>query len=63
MISPDLYSLLFMHLVILGVDIAWNAIVETFTEGGGFVCKHLGNPLVYPGNPLLFTGRSDPLIF
>ena len=48
-----------MHLVILGVDIAWNAIVETFTEGGGFVSKHLGNPLGNPGNPLLSTGRSD----
>ena len=44
-----------MHLVILGVDIAWNANVETFTEGGGFVSKHLGNPL-------LSTGRSDSLI-
>ena len=44
-----------MHLVILGVDIAWNAIVETFTEGAGFVSKHLGNTL--PS-----TGRSDPLI-
>ena len=32
---------------------------ETFTEGGGFVSKHLGNPL---GNPLLSTGRSDPWI-
>ena len=51
-----------MHLVILGVDIAWNAIVETFTEGGGFVSKHLGNPLGFPGNPLLSTGRSDSLI-
>ena len=29
--------------------------VETFTEGGGFVSKHLGIPL-------LSTGRSDPLI-
>ena len=48
-----------MHLVILGVDIAWNAIVETFTEGGGFVSKHLGNPLGSPGNPLLSTCRSD----
>ena len=28
-----------MHLVILGVDIAWNAIIETFTEGGGLVSK------------------------
>ena len=44
-----------MHLVILGVDIAWNKIVETFTEGGGFVSKHLGNPF-------LSTGQSDPLI-
>ena len=44
-----------MHLVMLGVDIAWNANVETFTEGGGFVSKHLGNPL-------LSTGRSDSLI-
>ena len=34
-----------MYLVILGVDSAWNAIVETFTEGGGFVSKHFGNPL------------------
>ena len=51
-----------MHLVMLGVDIAWNAIVETFTEGGGFVSKHLGNPLGNPGNPLLSTGRSDPWI-
>ena len=45
--------------MILGVDIAWNAIVETFTEGGGFVSKHFGNPLGNPGNPLLSTGRSD----
>ena len=37
-----------MYLVILGVDIAWNAITETFTEGGGFVSKHLGNPLGFP---------------
>ena len=44
-----------MHFVILGVDIAWNGIVETFTEGGGFVSNHLGNPL-------LSTCRSDPLI-
>ena len=29
--------------------------IETFTEGGGFLSKHLGNPL-------LSTGRSDPLI-
>ena len=35
-----------MHLVILGVDIAWNAIVETFPAGGGFVSKHLVNPLL-----------------
>ena len=34
--------------------------LETFTEGGGFVSKHLGNPLGNPGNPLLSTGRSDP---
>ena len=26
------------------------------------VFKHLGNPLGFPGNPLLSTGRSDPLI-
>ena len=33
-----------------------------FTESGGFVSKHLGDPLGDPGNPLLSTGRSDPLI-
>ena len=44
-----------MHLVILGVNIAWNVITEAFMEGRGFVSKHLGNPL-------LSTGRSDPLI-
>ena len=38
-----------MHLVIFGVDIAWNAIVETFMEGGGLVSKYLGNPLLYTG--------------
>ena len=36
--------------------------VGTFTESGGFVSKHLGNPLGDPGNPLLFTGRSHTLI-
>ena len=38
-----------MQLVILCVDIAWNAI-ETFTEGGGFVSKHLGNQLLSTKN-------------
>ena len=47
-----------MHLVMLGEDIAWNAIVETFTEGGGFMSKHFGNSLGNPGKPLLSTGRS-----
>ena len=31
-------------------------------EGGGFVSKHLGNPLGDPDYPLLSTGRSDSLI-
>ena len=45
-----------MHLMVLGVDIAWNAIVETFTDGGGFVNKHLENSL-------LPSGRSDHLLY
>ena len=49
-----------MHLVILGVDIAWNAIVETFTEGGGFVSKHLGNPLGNPELHYTITGIKSP---
>ena len=48
--------------LILGANVKNSVILKRSREGGGFVSKHLGNPLGDPGNPLLFTGRSDPLI-